>query len=419
MKKVIVILLAIVSIIIIAFLGWYFLLSDQEAPITEVIKNSLPFGSGEGLNGPTADPSTTLGTSNQESFDEFSQPTANLFRLAVEPVAGAVVFNKSSSTQAVRYVDRATGNIFELILPKNSTPSGALEKKRITNKTLPKIYEAYFRPDGNAVLLRSLRGDSDVIENLSLTLAPPAFASTSTDGLYSVSATTLRGDIGSIVVGAGNTLYYSLKDSRSIVSSAFNNPALKTILTSPFTNWRLVAAGNALMIYTKASANAPGYAYTLNATTGALTKLLGPLNGLTVVPDTSGTRLVYSYIEGGTAKSSAKNLQSGAVIDILPVTLAEKCIWSTRNRGVVYCGSPVNGVGGNEPDNWYKGVTHFSDRLWRFDTNAEIAQILSEPKASLGVDLDVYEPRLSPAEDYLIFTNKTDLSLWALKLEQF
>lgn len=410
------IFIALGIIIILALAIWLLFFRNNNAPLAEVIRNALPFGSGEGINGPMTNDQSPMTGGGELAFDEFGQPTVNLFRLAVEPVAGAVTFNKSSTTEAVRYVDRATGHIFEIVLPNVGVP-GQLKKIRISNKTLPKIYEAYFKPDGSTVLLRSLKDDSDTVENITLTLTPPK--ATSTDGLYSISAALLRGDIGDVAVGAGNTLYYSLTDSTAIVSSAWNSQALKTLLTSAFTDWRLAAAGNSLMIYTKASSDAPGYAYSLNSSNGSLNKLLGPLNGLTAVLDASGTRILYSYVEGRMAKSAAKNLQTGTVTDISPVTLAEKCVWGVKSKGVVYCASPTDGIGANEPDNWYKGLTHFSDRLWRFDTNGEIAQILSEPKVSLGVDLDVIEPKLSPNEDYLIFINKKDLSLWALKLESF
>ncbi|MDO8565527.1 MAG: hypothetical protein Q7R67_02830, partial [bacterium] len=121
----------------------------------------------------------------------------------------------------------------------------------------------------------------------------------------------------------------------------------------------------------------------------------------------------------GVAKSAVKNTRTGATLDILPVTLAEKCVWSVKSASLVYCGAPINSIGAGEPDNWYQGRTSYSDRLWVFDTDAEIAQVLVEPKSSYGLDLDVVEPKLSPAEDYLIFMNKSDSSLWVLKLESF
>ena len=417
MRKIIISLAIVLSIAIIVFVGWYFLLGNSDIPAGEAIRGILPFGTAEDSSESTINnEQSTIETEGQSMIDEFGTPTKNLFRISDTPVAGTVILSRGTSTTIARYVDRATGHIYDVNLR-------TLEKTKVTNNTLPKIYEAYFRPDGNAVLLRSLKDDSDTVDNLSLTLTAPkaTLASTSspqaTDGLYSVSSTAIRGDIGALAVGSGNMLFYVLQDTKSIVSSAFSGTGAKTLFTSPFTNWRLAAAGNSLVAYTKASASASGYAYTLNTSSGALTKILGPLNGLVVIPNSSGNRVLYSYTEGNRTRLFAHNLQNKTASEISPATLAEKCVWSVRNVGILFCGTPTNSLGTGEPDSWYRGATHFSDRVWLFDTNTDIAQVLVEPKQSFGVDIDVFEPKLSPNEDYLIFINKTNLSLWALRLE--
>ncbi|OHB09855.1 MAG: hypothetical protein A3G05_00875 [Candidatus Zambryskibacteria bacterium RIFCSPLOWO2_12_FULL_45_14] len=415
MKKIIIISITVLLILLVTFFGWYLIVKSPDSS-AEAIRGILPFGTAGDTGQPTTNPSTPLGASDQSTTDEFGKPTASLFRISMEPVAGAVILNKGTSTVVVRYVDRATGHIYE----SNLT---TLAKTKITNQTLPKIYEAYFRSDGNAVLFRSLQNDSDTVENFSLSLTPPkaTLASTSspqaTDGLYTVSATALRGDINAVAVGSGNTLFYALRDTKTLVSSAFNGTGVKTLFTSPFTDWHLVPVGNNLVIYTKASAYVPGYAYTLNTASRTLTKIIGPLNGLTVRPNASGNRILYSYTEGSGTKLFANNLQSKDVSEIFPPTLAEKCVWSVKNVGVVFCGAPTSGLGSGEPDNWYRGATHFSDRIWRFDTNTDIAEVLAEPKQNLDIDIDVLDLKLSPNEDYLIFINKNDLTLWGLKLE--
>ena len=415
MKKILIILIAVISITLVAFFGWYLFLRDPDIPAGETIRNILPFGSGGDVaSRPTTNNSQPT-TDLTEPVDEFGNPTATLFRLSNTPVAGAVVLDRGNQT-IVRYVDRATGHIYD-------TDLETLEKTKVTNNTLPKIYEAYFRPDGNAVLLRSLKDNSDVIENLSLTLTPPkATVSTSSpqaSTLYAVSSTALRGDISAVVAGSGNTLIYVLRDNSSIVSSTFNGTGAKTLLTSPFTDWRLNTAGNSLIAYTKASADAPGYAYALNTSNGVLTKILGPLNGLTTTQNSLGNRILYSYVEDNKMRSFTKNLTSSALSEISPTTLAEKCIWSIKKAGILFCAAPADAPGALEPDLWYRGATHFSDRIWLFDTNTDIARVLAEPKQSLRIDIDVFEPKLSSDEDYLIFINKTDLSLWALRLEAF
>jgi len=400
------ILLVIFAIIILAFTGWL-LLRDSEIPIVETIIDGLPFGSGEDINIPALGPGEdTVGETT--SFDESITSEDKLFRISNTPVAGFVVLN-----DRVRYVDRATGHIFDATLPTSNT---ALEKNRVTNTTLPKIYEAHFRSDGSEVLLRSI-GETGGVESMTLTLTPPSTTSTSTDGLYSVSATSLRGDIDSPLPGTGNVLFYVLKDTNSIVSSTFTGNSLRTLFNSEFDNWRLGRAGNSLLVYTKASADAPGFAYLLNSSGGSLSKILGPLNGLTAVTNSNNTRTLYSYFESGKTKLSVRNSQSGASSEILPATLTEKCVWSNTNNAVFFCGTPIAGIVSREPDNWYKGMTHFSDYVWRFDTESEIAQLVSNPKMDFDIDLDVFKPTLSNDDSYLIFINKRDLTLWSVKLD--
>ncbi|KKT95154.1 MAG: hypothetical protein UW97_C0028G0004 [Parcubacteria group bacterium GW2011_GWA2_45_15] len=417
MKRILIISLAVISIALIASLGWYSLVRDREVPLGEAIINSLPFGSED--NTLPAAGSRQPANETPELVDQFSSPTANLFRLSATPVAGAVVFEREKQL-VVRYVDRATGHLYDVILPTETSPV-TLEKTKVTNNTLPKIYEAYFRSDGSAVLLRYLKDDSDVVENLSLALSPPqATVSTSSpqaNALYTVASTVLRGEISAVATGPGNALFYALKDTSSIVTSTFNGASVRTILTSSFTDWRLAVAGNRLIVYTKASARIAGYAYTLDTSNRTLAKILGPLNGLVAIPNTSGNQALYSYVEGDKTKLFAKNLSNNTFSEILPATLAEKCIWSARSTSVLFCGAPADSPGSGEPDDWYRGATHFSDDIWLFNTNDGVAQVLAEPKQSLRIDIDVIEPKLSPNEDYLVFLNKNDLSLWALRLE--
>lgn len=405
MKKTIIISAIFLSILLAAFLGWYFLSRDSSTLSGPDSGNFPPFGSGEGIPGLTADNQIATTT----PLDEFGRPAASLFRISADPVAGAVVFN-TPSTVVARYVDRATGHIYDVDL-------ATLEKTKITNQTLPKIYEAHFRPDGNAVLLRYLKDNSDVVENLSLTLTPPQ--ATSSSKLYNTSTTLLQGDIDSVTVGSGNSLFYILQNTSSITSSTFTGTSPRTLFKSTFNDWILRASGNSLIAHSKAGANTPGYAYRVSTSGGGLTKALGPLNGLVAIPNPSGNRVLYSYVDRGATKLLAANSKGEIVSEILPATIAEKCVWSSKNVNMVVCGSPTDPIAGSEPDNWYRGSSHFSDRIWAFDTDVQIAQVLSEPRQNLGLDIDAVELKLSTDEDYLIFINKRDLSLWALRLELF
>lgn len=406
MKKLFFILIPILLIVLFA---WFYL-RNGDTPIAEVLNGGLPFGSAEGVNIPAQDTNNTVGQTT--NFDQVVASDTQIFRIANTPVAGFTIISRGNDA-VVRYLDRATGHIFDLTLPK-AGETASLEKVRVTNNTLPKIYEAYFSQNGNNVLIRSLEGEGEVVKNMSLALTPPK--ASSSDEFYAVSATSLRGGIGSIAVGSTGNLFYNLADSGSIVSSSFTSTSLKTLFSSAFTNWKLSKLGSNLLVSTKASSLASGYAYSLSASGGSLAKLAGPLNGLVAVANPAGTLLLYSYIENGTTKLFTKNLSKNTTAEILPATLAEKCVWSTKKASVFFCGTPLNGVSGAEPDNWYLGRTHFTDYIWQFDTNSEIAKVVAEPKTDFSQDLDVSEPKLSPNEDFLIFVNHTDLTLWAVRI---
>lgn len=411
MKKQYLIIGGIIVIILMASFAWLLLGNDDTATTRNAETNTLPFGSGEESSQSTTD-NQQLATENGTTiFDERNAPISNLFRVYDSPVAGAVAFSKGDSTVA-RFVDRATGHIYDTVLPKGEA-AASLEKVKITNNTLPKIYEALFKPDGSAVLLRFLRED-DSPENMILTLTPPARNSTSTS-IYAVSALNLRGDISSASVG-GNNLYFTDKSSGAIVSTAFGENSLKTILNSPYKDWRVLGAGNNAFLQTKASSGSLGYAYRVGSN-GSLTKILNALTGLLISPSQNGSWVFYSYNEGGAVRAAGKNLTSGKITEISPATLADKCAFSAKSQGIIYCGVPNAENHFNEPNSWYQGRSSFADRLWRFDLNQEVAQVLSEPETSYGQALDIYKPSLSAAEDYFIFINKRDLTLWALKLQ--
>lgn len=408
MKKPIIISLIIFFLALLAFI---FIGRERAAAPGPIGENGLPFGAPEDINIPVLTNDTVGITTPFDTSDAVVDTP--VFRLSNTPIAGFTTLARGSEN-FVRFVDRATGHIFDAVLP-SATGTPSVEKRRVTNNTLPKVYEAYFRADGNAVLMRFLEENTDTIKNTALALTPPR--STSTSELYGIAATNFRGDIDSVAAGAGNTLFYSLKESGALLASNFAAGNLRTLFSSAYDNWRLGRLGNNLLVYTKASALAPGFVYSLPATGGSLTKIIGPLNGLTALANPTGTRLLYSYSENGITKLAVRNMQNGSSNEISPTSLSEKCIWSVRQTNSFYCGTPISGVSGAEPDNWYLGHTHFTDYIWKFDTATEIAELVAEPKTTYDLDLDIYEPRLSIDERHLVFINKRDMTLWALRLD--
>lgn len=416
MKKIILILISVIVLASAVFAGWYFFIKSPGTPVGEALRDVLPFGSGNNLPPINPTPEEGAGVENgvegedrEEGVVPLSQEV-KLFKIYDSPTAGFVIFNRGNRT-VVRYVDRATGHISEVVLPNQSDRN--MERVRITNNTIPKIYEAHFRPDGMAVLVRSLKENSDVIENTSLILTPPQQA-TSSDSFHTISSTPLRGNMDSVAV-SDTRLVYSLKDSSSVSSSLFNGNDVRTIISHPFTDWAILPAENRIFLSTKTQSNMAGYMYSIPLSGGNLSKILGPLNGLVSVPNPVGNRVAYSYYDNGVTKLTVVNLQNNSRLELSPGTIAAKCTWGTVRQQILVCGAPEY-VGEGEPERWYSGRSSYSDQIWLFNTANETGEILTEPIQSAGVNIDLVNPKISPREDYLVFINKTDLSLWALKL---
>jgi hypothetical protein len=400
-------IVVLIALLIIGGSVWFVFFNNSSTPTTPTKTNTgLPFGQG-GANMPLGNSSTSAGT-GASGIGADGKPSANLFRISNTPVAGMVSFNKKSVGEVVRFVDRSTGHIYDV------NPL-TLEKIQITNNTFPKIQEADFKNDGSSVLLRYLVNNTDTVQNLSASLTAPK--STSTGELYTVTSVLLAGNIDGVSVGPTNSLAVVLKDAGSVIISGFDGSKTSNLFISGFSDWNISWPTTSLIeITTKASASIPGYAYDLNSTSGSMTKILGPLNALTSIQSTDGKRVAYSYNLNGKSVFAYKNLSDGSGDIILPSTFADKCVWSQKSVSSIYCGTPSS-IRQNEPDNWYQGITHFSDQIWKFDTVTLISLLVADPKKDFNTSVDMINPTLSPNEDYLFFINKNDLSLWALKLQ--
>jgi hypothetical protein len=401
MKKIII--LATVVVLIGGIIVWYAFFNGAVTPVGKTIRNILPFGSGGDGEISNADQDRPVEIQPNATS---SQNLPRLFRLSDVPVAGAVSFIKNGS-EVVRFADRATGHIYDI------NPI-TLEKIKIANNTLPKIYEAYFKKDGSGVIYRSLKNDTDEITNTSIELIPPK--GTSTDQIYTEVQTILRGDIRSLAVSDTNKIAYNLRDVPSVVLADFNGSNPKTILDVPFFEWRLEWVGQNLSLTTAGSSNVSGFAYILNPSNGSFNKLMGPITSLTTNISPDGSRMLYSFSANGTTKTLYQNISNGETDELLPVVFPAKCVWSKKTTTLVLCGSPAEGIRQNEPDLWYQGLTHYVDQIWRFNSDANLSILLADPKKDFNIDIDLINPFLSIDEDYLIFMNKNDLSLWALKL---
>lgn len=323
-----------------------------------------------------------------------------LREVASGPISGAVAFNTTEGVR-VRFVDRATGNVYQ-------TRPDSLENTRLTDTLIPRIFEAQWSRLGERVALRYLDEQGETVRTF---VAPVASSSTAVSKLSGAFLPDNISDLAFTDVG----LLYAIPSSFgiSLVSAGFDGSKASTFFTSPIRGWRVAPLGKGALVTTRASAGLNGFAYAIVGS--SQTKILGAVSGLATLPNREGTEVLVSNgtREGEVAELASLNVKKQSE-NILPVrTLVEKCAWATEHT--VYCAVPEFFPAGEYPDDWYRGEIHFRDTLWKIDATQGIAEFTASVSALAGRDIDAIH--LSVSNNYLVFINKTDGSLWGLTLK--
>ena len=366
-----------------------------------VFSKLFPFGKSGGSDSTQKRATTTDPNSNDGSL-----PVPKLRQISPNPVAGAISIKESEDT-IIRFVERETGNVFD-------TTTKSLEQTRISNTTIPRIQDAMWVGGGEALVIRYFDEEDENVES---------FYAELTDGSEEeekslVGSFLKRNIYGLTYSDSKNKIFYLEKSLGGGVGTISNPDGERSvrILNYPISQWLSQwVGGNTISLTTKPSHETAGYMYFLNSSTESFRKIFGGKNGLTTKVDPGIDFAIYSESLGSNIIFGVKNLNT-AEETVLPVkTLPEKCVWSENNSGVVYCAVP-NGISSGEyPDMWYQGLVSFSDSIWKIDINSGSADILIDIESENRSDIDAIKLELTEDEDYLLFINKKDSTLWSLE----
>lgn len=307
----------------------------------------------------------------------------------------------SSSTPMVadtdiRFIDRASGNIYSYVVHARTLT-------RRSNKTLPGIQEASWVPDGSLAYVRFITSDSSTGEHIATYALPE-----NGEGGYFIEQ-----DLDEARVSSSTGLFTLLTSTTgsvgTIAKTDGSNP--RTLFTSLISSLVVYPAGNTYFAHTKASVQTDGYGFQIIS--GAFSRFLGPLRGLTLLPSPSGKSILYSYVSGGVTHLAVIDLANRNATALPLATLTEKCVWA--DEVTVYCGVPTS-MSGSIPDDWYQGAVSFSDRLWRIDMTARVATLVVDPTQVAKTPIDAIALTVDPKQDALVFTDKKTGSLWVYDL---
>jgi hypothetical protein len=406
-KKLLIIILSTgLSILLLVLIGYYLYIANGTTNTNEkpsIFRSFFPFGKND-LTQPNS--TTTNPGLGEETPSTLSNFTSKLRMISLEPVAGAGLLDTKAGT-VLRYMERATGHIFEVELfsPKNT---------RISNKTIPFVYNAVWDNKNNSLVTQYLEDDDQTIDVYLMSLKQVATTTEST-----VSALLLSGNITDVSVYGGNVFYLDEgNQSSSGYISGLDGTKRKLIWNSPlsqllsqFVNPKTIA------LTTKPAVGINGYLYFVDTTSGAIQKIIGDIPGLSTLVSEDATKILYLE-EADEVSFHLFDAKSRVSDRLSPVTFPEKCIWSKKNKNIVYCAVPQTVLNNNSLTQWYKGNASFTDDIWKYDTKNNTASIIENLTEESGESIDVIKPLLSENERYLVFINKRDNSLWSLDLTQ-
>ncbi|TSC57542.1 MAG: hypothetical protein Greene041679_304 [Parcubacteria group bacterium Greene0416_79] len=202
------------------------------------------------------------------------------------------------------------------------------------------------------------------------------------------------------------------------VRARFSGGNRTALFASPLREWLPIwSAQETIALLSKPSALSDGLLLLLLGNGGGEERVvLRNIKGLTALPSPALSYILYSKSTDSGVElflyESASQESRGVSFETLP----EKCAWQ-KDEKAFYCGVPLFMPGGSYPDVWYQSAVAFEDELWRLDHKSGVTTLLLETSAEADTPLDISKPFLSPDERFLIFTNKTDGTLWSVQLK--
>jgi len=330
-------------------------------------------------------------------YETTTQQEKDLTQLTNFAVAGAV-FNED--LEKIIYFEKSTGHLYEI-------GSSRQDMKQISITTIPGILEIIWSQDGTKAVLKYFDINSSIIKEAVYSFSVSSFA-TSTEGVFL--------PIDTISVSSSpksDKIFYLIGENQTkgIVSS-FENKNQKEIFSLSFgeflADWPQT---NNITLLTKPSYYTEGYFYKLNATNGSLTKLVGDKKGLTAVLFPSTNRVLYSQSADNSIETKVYDINKNTTSFFDKTTLPEKCFFSKIDDDIIYCAIPRKIPSAKYPNDWYKGLVSFSDTIWKIDVNSGVNELILNEE-----DLDIINISSDKEENFLIFQNKKDHTLWSLKL---
>ena len=393
-KRIIIALAILFVLFFVVAAAWYYFLRDggsaenntQAEPPPE-----NPFPEGEGRNSAGGASNPAGGSSDIGSVPQnLNASKGDVFQIVPDAVTGAVFYNNK-----IRYVEKSSGNIFEVDLDgKNKT--------NLSNNKISGVFDAMWSRQGTLLIIKYASGDK--VTAVSATITGSSTKTVILPAGVKDVAFSPKGDRIAYVLVSG--------DVASVITATPENKSPVTRLKLKYSSWKILwTEDNGIYLLSSPSAYLDGFLYKITLSSGTFSKILGPYPGL--LASVNAPSLIFSE-----ANQKEKTIDtflsnsSGGNIGPLPIkALPEKCTWSKKVKDIVFCAAPLIIPGATYPDNWYMGKVSFGDAAVKINIASRAINSFLLPESTDAIKLF-----LSADETNLFFINKDDESLWRLRI---
>lgn len=398
------------SFILLGGVATWFLLPDTSSQTSA--DNSGNFGASDNRITSTGTIIPAEGDSNNPASS--AQNTQKIFKIADGPIAGATFIQTlRPTTTLARYVKADNGHVQDLVLDS----PGAIPRAT-SNTTIPGVYRTLFAEGGNSAIVQYL--DGEIIKTAHLSFPAATTTATSTlnravrlqflpDGIADIAVSPLGNNIAYLLKTESGVSGYIASSNGTGSRNAFLLPLSEILISWP--------SGNTLLAYTKSAANYPGIAFSINVQSGAVTPLLFG-QGITATADRNFSRVLYQTADSSRA-SYVRTIEEGTDRPLSFDPVPEKCIWSTADSVSVFCAAPLQFVPANYLDLWHQGKVTIGDAIISYNAATGRSAIVATPGGDGGgTASSIAELAISPDGRYLLYINRSDRSLWGVRLMQ-
>jgi hypothetical protein len=371
---------------------------------------------------PTSTNTSTSTGSSATSTNGVAGKMPKLRQLITTPVSGIFASTTRVRSQAsasttieatiARFIDRGTGHVFQ-------TNDLNMDIEKISNTTLPKIYEGYWNKNLNAMIVRYLKDDTDSITNFYAELRLSATSTASSTTPYETKGKYISSTIDQIAISPSGDRIFTWNTESGVgvgYISTFDERNKVKLIDTPLTQVNIDwPETSTVTVTTRGSAIASGYSYSIDTRTGTMTKVLSSIRGLSAKMSRDAKNILYS-VGGSAIATRIVDTKTATTTEVIFNTLADKCVWSTLRKNELYCAVPNDVQPAIYPDDWYKGKVSFVDKIWHLDTNTGEVHLIANLLTLSNQLIDATQLTLDPKENYLYFVNKNDLTPWVLDL---